>query len=132
MKALIIAAAAIVMTAGPSSAQSTQDERGYVTVGGGVAVSSDTTSGDVALEAGMRVAPNLFVFGSLGQFLGEMDAALADFSHPAAHRELKWDLARSGWIRDYLRYIGDSGRRALVERFLRGRVGCKPPPAPRR
>src|SRR5580693_6452925 len=58
------------------------------------------------------------LFGSLGQFLGEVDAALADFSHPAAHRELKWDLARSGWIRDYLRYIGDSGRRALVERFL--------------
>jgi 4-aminobutyrate aminotransferase-like enzyme/Ser/Thr protein kinase RdoA (MazF antagonist) len=58
------------------------------------------------------------LFGSLGQFLGEMDAALADFSHPAAHRELKWDLARSSWIRDYLRYIGDSSRRALVERFL--------------
>jgi 4-aminobutyrate aminotransferase-like enzyme/Ser/Thr protein kinase RdoA (MazF antagonist) len=55
---------------------------------------------------------------SLGQFLGEMDVALADFSHPAAHRELKWDLARSLWIRDYLRYIGDPSRRALVERFL--------------
>jgi 4-aminobutyrate aminotransferase-like enzyme/Ser/Thr protein kinase RdoA (MazF antagonist) len=55
---------------------------------------------------------------SLGQFLGAMDAALGDFSHPAAHRELKWDLLRSGWIRDYLRCIGDSSRRALVERFL--------------
>jgi 4-aminobutyrate aminotransferase-like enzyme/Ser/Thr protein kinase RdoA (MazF antagonist) len=55
---------------------------------------------------------------SLGQFLGEMDAALADFSHPAAHRELKWDLSRAGWIRDYLQYIRDSTRRALVERFL--------------
>jgi 4-aminobutyrate aminotransferase-like enzyme/Ser/Thr protein kinase RdoA (MazF antagonist) len=58
------------------------------------------------------------LFGSLGQFLGEMDAALADFSHPAAQRELKWDLGRSSWIRDYLRYIDDSSRRALVERFL--------------
>src|SRR6266481_8272974 len=29
---------------------------------------------------------------SLGQFLGEMDASLADFSHPAVRRELKWDL----------------------------------------
>jgi len=55
---------------------------------------------------------------SLGQFLGEMDASLADFSHTAAHRELKWDLARAGWIRDYLHYIGDSTQRALVERFL--------------
>jgi Ser/Thr protein kinase RdoA (MazF antagonist) len=32
------------------------------------------------------------LLGSLGRFLGEMDAALADFSHPATHRELKWDL----------------------------------------
>lgn len=55
---------------------------------------------------------------SLGQFLGETDAALADFSHPAAHRELKWDLSRAGWIRGYLHYIGEPVRRALVERFL--------------
>jgi 4-aminobutyrate aminotransferase-like enzyme/Ser/Thr protein kinase RdoA (MazF antagonist) len=55
---------------------------------------------------------------SLGEFLGEIDAALADFSHPAAHRELKWDLARAGWIRDYLQHIGDPRRRALVERSL--------------
>jgi 4-aminobutyrate aminotransferase-like enzyme/Ser/Thr protein kinase RdoA (MazF antagonist) len=55
---------------------------------------------------------------SLGEFLGEMDAALRDFSHPAVHRELKWDLARAGWIRDYLKHIEDSARRALVERFL--------------
>jgi 4-aminobutyrate aminotransferase-like enzyme/Ser/Thr protein kinase RdoA (MazF antagonist) len=55
---------------------------------------------------------------SLGQFLGETDAALADFSHPAAHRELKWDLARAGWIRDYLHHIADPSRRALVEKFL--------------
>jgi 4-aminobutyrate aminotransferase-like enzyme/Ser/Thr protein kinase RdoA (MazF antagonist) len=55
---------------------------------------------------------------SLGQFLGEMDTALADFSHPATHRELKWDLSRAGWIRDYLRHIEDSSRRTLVERFL--------------
>jgi 4-aminobutyrate aminotransferase-like enzyme/Ser/Thr protein kinase RdoA (MazF antagonist) len=55
---------------------------------------------------------------SLGQFLGEMDAALADFSHPAAHRELKWDLARASWTRNYLHQIGDFSRRALVEKFL--------------
>jgi len=55
---------------------------------------------------------------SLGRLLGEMDAALADFSHPAAARELKWDLTRAGWIRDHLHEIEDTGRRALVERFL--------------
>jgi 4-aminobutyrate aminotransferase-like enzyme/Ser/Thr protein kinase RdoA (MazF antagonist) len=55
---------------------------------------------------------------NLGQFLGEMNAALSDFSHPAAYRELKWDLSRANWIRDYLHYIEDPERRALVEKFL--------------
>jgi 4-aminobutyrate aminotransferase-like enzyme/Ser/Thr protein kinase RdoA (MazF antagonist) len=55
---------------------------------------------------------------SLGRFLGQLDAALADFSHPAAHRELKWDLSRAGWIHGYLQHISDPARRALVERFL--------------
>ena len=55
---------------------------------------------------------------SLGKFLGEMDAALLDFSHPAAQRELKWNLLHAGWIRDYLRHIGDPSRRTLVEKLL--------------
>jgi 4-aminobutyrate aminotransferase-like enzyme/Ser/Thr protein kinase RdoA (MazF antagonist) len=55
---------------------------------------------------------------SLGQFLGEMDAALLDFSHAAARRELKWDLARAGWIRQHLHLLRDGSRRALVEKFL--------------
>jgi 4-aminobutyrate aminotransferase-like enzyme/Ser/Thr protein kinase RdoA (MazF antagonist) len=55
----------------------------------------------------------------LGRQLGEMDAALQDFSHPAAHRELKWDLSRAGWIEEYLEHIQGAARRALVEKFLR-------------
>ncbi len=55
---------------------------------------------------------------SLGQFLGEMDASLRDFSHPATRRELKWDLSRASWIRDYVQHVEDRKRRALVERFL--------------
>jgi 4-aminobutyrate aminotransferase-like enzyme/Ser/Thr protein kinase RdoA (MazF antagonist) len=55
---------------------------------------------------------------SLGQFLGEISAALLGFSHPAAHRELKWDLSRACWIREYVHYIDDPTQRALVERFL--------------
>ena len=54
----------------------------------------------------------------LGHFLGEMDAALQSFSHPAAHRELKWDSSRALWIKDYVKEIADSKRRALVEKFL--------------
>src|SRR3984893_3875126 len=55
---------------------------------------------------------------SLGGFLGEMDAALADFSHSAARRELKWDFVRAGWIRNHVHLIGDMSRRALVEKFI--------------
>jgi opacity protein-like surface antigen len=42
--------------------------RGYANLAGGFAVTSDNTSGDVVGEAGVRVAPNLFVFGNLGRF----------------------------------------------------------------
>jgi 4-aminobutyrate aminotransferase-like enzyme/Ser/Thr protein kinase RdoA (MazF antagonist) len=58
------------------------------------------------------------LLGDLGRFLGEMDAALQSFTHAAAHRELKWDSSRAAWIRDYIRDIADSKRRALVEKFL--------------
>ena len=58
------------------------------------------------------------LLGNLGRFLGEMDAALQSFTHPAASRELKWDSARAGWIKDYIQEIADSKRRALVEQFL--------------
>jgi 4-aminobutyrate aminotransferase-like enzyme len=50
--------------------------------------------------------------------LGEMDRTLKDFSHASTQRDLKWDLARAGWIRDYVRHIGDASKRALVEKFL--------------
>ena len=54
----------------------------------------------------------------LGRYLGELDTALRSFSHPAAHRELKWDSSRALWIREYLGEIPETRRRALVETFL--------------
>ena len=54
----------------------------------------------------------------LGSFLGKMSRALEGFEHPAAHRELKWDAARAGWIRDYLEHVSELPRRMLVQRFL--------------
>ena len=50
--------------------------------------------------------------------MGRLDAALAGFFHPAAERELKWDLARAGWIRGFLHYVSDPERRKLVERHF--------------
>jgi 4-aminobutyrate aminotransferase-like enzyme/Ser/Thr protein kinase RdoA (MazF antagonist)/murein DD-endopeptidase MepM/ murein hydrolase activator NlpD len=55
---------------------------------------------------------------SLGRLLGMLDAALADFMHPEAERELKWDLPRAGWIREYVHHIPSAEQRALVERYL--------------
>ncbi len=55
---------------------------------------------------------------SIGRLLGQIDAALIDFAHPAAQRELKWNLARAGWIREYLGAITDLSGRAMVERCL--------------
>jgi 4-aminobutyrate aminotransferase-like enzyme/Ser/Thr protein kinase RdoA (MazF antagonist) len=54
----------------------------------------------------------------VGRFLGEMDAGLADFAHSAAKKDLKWDLAGVGWIRQHFDHIKDGSRRALVEKFL--------------
>ena len=58
------------------------------------------------------------LLGDLGAFLGKMDRALSDFSHAGTNRELKWDMARALWAREYLREIENPARRALAQRFL--------------
>ena len=55
---------------------------------------------------------------SLGFVLGQIDCALLGFSHAAAFRELKWDISRALWIRNYTQYIQDRHGRNLVERVL--------------
>jgi 4-aminobutyrate aminotransferase-like enzyme/aminoglycoside phosphotransferase (APT) family kinase protein len=58
---------------------------------------------------------------SLGRALAQMDAALAGFEHPAAHRSFYWDIRRASVAREYLPLLPDS-KRNLVERFLAGWV----------
>jgi 4-aminobutyrate aminotransferase-like enzyme/Ser/Thr protein kinase RdoA (MazF antagonist) len=58
------------------------------------------------------------LLSGLGGLMGTFDAALADFSHPAADRELKWDLAAADWIVDYLGHVEDGPRRTLVETVM--------------
>jgi len=58
------------------------------------------------------------LLASLGRFLAEIDRALLDFTHPGAMRELKWDLSRAAWARDYLPFVSDRKRRALAAQFL--------------
>jgi len=75
----------------------------------------DYLPGCVLAEARPHTPELLF---ALGGTLGRFDAALDDFSHPAARRDLKWDLANAGWIREYLDHVERPERRALVERVL--------------
>ncbi len=54
----------------------------------------------------------------LGRAVGALDVALSDFEHPAARRDLKWDLARPLWARAYVAGIPSAERRARVEQVL--------------
>ena len=57
------------------------------------------------------------LLGSLGRALAQMDAALAEFSHPAAHRSFYWDLRNAAMARELVALLpGD--RRKIVERFF--------------
>lgn len=58
------------------------------------------------------------LLASLGSLLAEIDNALQDFSHPAANRELKWDVSRSLRGRNFLSHVHDPQRRSLAEQFL--------------
>jgi 4-aminobutyrate aminotransferase-like enzyme/Ser/Thr protein kinase RdoA (MazF antagonist) len=56
---------------------------------------------------------------NLGRLLGTMDKALEDLSHPAAQRDLYWDMKNAiHMINDYKDHIAHEERRALVEDFL--------------
>src|SRR5262245_49347674 len=68
----------------------------------------------------------------LGELLGRLDAALADFVHPAARgRDLLWDPPRAAEIvARHLGAIRDPARRALVEHFERQREMILAPLSP--
>jgi len=54
----------------------------------------------------------------LGRKLGQLDRALADFDHPAVHRDFHWDLANGNQIlSDYGKLIRNPTLRELVSRF---------------
>ena len=51
----------------------------------------------------------------LGRKLGQLDRALADFNHPAVHRDFHWDLANGNRILDeYGKLVGDSDLSELI------------------
>ena len=62
-----------------------------------------------------RVAQPPALLRDLGRKLGQLDRALADFDHPAVHRDFHWDLANGNRILDeYGELVGDSELRELI------------------
>jgi 4-aminobutyrate aminotransferase-like enzyme/Ser/Thr protein kinase RdoA (MazF antagonist) len=57
------------------------------------------------------------VLSSLGRALAHIDAALVEFSHPAAHRAFHWDLRQAGAARELVALLPDP-RRPVVERVF--------------
>ncbi|MDT8369544.1 MAG: aminotransferase class III-fold pyridoxal phosphate-dependent enzyme [Longimicrobiales bacterium] len=66
-------------------------------------------------------------FRSIGRFMGRVDLALADFTHPAAARPHRWDPLQGAWVQEGLRVIPRPASRALLERVLR-RFGARVEP----
>jgi len=56
---------------------------------------------------------------NLGVFFGHLDLALADFDHPAAHRDFYWDLKiATRIIHQKIQHIPDKNKRDWVASFL--------------
>jgi 4-aminobutyrate aminotransferase-like enzyme/Ser/Thr protein kinase RdoA (MazF antagonist) len=72
----------------------------------------------------------LALLTELGEVVGTMTAALAGFSHPAAARDLKWDLLQAGWINAHLDALADPRRRALVAACMAEFAGTVLPALP--
>ncbi|MGQ9577765.1 MAG: aminotransferase class III-fold pyridoxal phosphate-dependent enzyme [Candidatus Aminicenantales bacterium] len=54
----------------------------------------------------------------LGSLLGTIDLALQSFSHPAAHRDIPWDLKNVLWSQNRLGFISDPAKRRLIDYHL--------------
>lgn len=55
----------------------------------------------------------------VGAVLGTVDKALNDFEHSELHRNFKWNLTQSGWIKDHLNVITGLGRQQKISHILR-------------
>ncbi|MFT4265867.1 MAG: phosphotransferase [Xenophilus sp.] len=57
---------------------------------------------------------------SVARMLARLDLALAGLAHPAATRELPWDIQRADRMRPLLAHVADPAQRALAEAALDG------------
>ncbi len=77
MRTLMTAVVATMLTAAPLFAQEGggPDAKGFITGLGGFASSLGTTTGNVMVEGGVRIAPHVMIFGNGGRF-GNLQADL--------------------------------------------------------
>ena len=61
--------------------------------------------------------PGVALMGELGTTLAEVNLALKDFHHPAAHRDLLWDIGHAERVRPYLGCL-ESEQLPLVSALL--------------
>ncbi|WP_298675133.1 aminotransferase class III-fold pyridoxal phosphate-dependent enzyme [uncultured Lentibacter sp.] len=80
-------------------------------------------NGRVYAEVLPKSAPLL---ANLGYTLGKIDAALADFSHPALARDFKWNLMQADWISEALDVAGSPERQGLLTDILTAYRKIKP------
>jgi hydroxylysine kinase len=59
--------------------------------------------------------PSTAQAAAIGRSLAALDLALSDFRHPAADRELLWDLRSAARLRPLLVHIGDARRRRCAD-----------------
>src|SRR6185503_15288411 len=65
--------------------------------------------------AGLTARPPALL-EDLGRAMGALDAALADFDHPAIHRDFHWDLAHAKRvISEHLPLVRDADHRRFIE-----------------
>ncbi|ASP48848.1 aminotransferase class III-fold pyridoxal phosphate-dependent enzyme [Cognaticolwellia beringensis] len=73
--------------------------------------------GDFYVDAN-SLSHNPELWSDLGQFMGNIDLALADFEHPGAYRYLDWDLAQGYRVCMSKKSLLNSQQTSLVEHFL--------------
>lgn len=61
---------------------------------------------------------NPALWSDLGQFIGNLDLALADFNHPGTYRYLDWDLAQGYRICMSKKHLLNTQQASIVEKFL--------------
>jgi 4-aminobutyrate aminotransferase-like enzyme/Ser/Thr protein kinase RdoA (MazF antagonist) len=58
------------------------------------------------------------LYAELGTFMGKMDSALKEFSHPAIHRQYTWNISTAMDATPQLKFIKDHERRRIAGYFL--------------